>query len=362
MPRFARFLATIARIAIFMAGVTACGATVSAMPQAAITADAKSAESLLHAHGLEHHGHAWCLPQEIQLHSQLDGLERLEQRLIRSQQAVDQLLAQNDFFRQEMIRLEQVEKEAHSHASATAPGSPQRAQYEAESKAATAKAEQCRRKYVRPSQLGMLPPLKFAMADLIAIRTDIMLRLLSMRREMEELTVHYDALRHESGILPAIVSTGPESLGALQSMHEQWKLVDKLQPLLFGDSLPVAREGKSYCVTLIVNERQPLTFSSMGAGPQQFLIPQNLAEACGLAVSGHAPKVKLHVAKGRDVVAWRTKISQLRFGRHAFRDVDAYVLPPEAADIGARIGAQSLAGYHPQLDNERLTLTLIAGK
>jgi hypothetical protein len=115
-------------------------------------------------------------------------------------------------------------------------------------------------------------------------------------------------------------------------------------------------------VTLIVNERQPLTFSSMGAGPQQTLIPQNLAEACGLVAYGHGPKVKLHVAKGREVAAWRTKIAQLRFGRHVFHDVDAYVLPPEAADIGARIAAQSFASYHPQLDNERLTLTLSGGK
>jgi hypothetical protein len=186
MPRFARFLATIARFAIFMARVTVCGAAVSAMPQAAITVDAKSAESLLHAHGLDHHGHAWCLPKEIQLHSQLDVLERLEQRLGRSQQVVDQLLAQNDLFPQEMVRLEHVEKEARSRASASAVGSPQRAEFEAEAKTAAAKAEQCRRQYVRPPQLGMLPPLKFAMADLIAVRTDIMLRLLSMRREMDE--------------------------------------------------------------------------------------------------------------------------------------------------------------------------------
>ena len=59
---------------------------------------------------------------------------------------------------------------------------------------------------------------------------------------------------------------------------------------------------------------------------------------------------------------WRMKVPQLRFGRHVLRDVDAYILAPEAADIGARIGAGAFAGYRVQLDADRLVLTVGGGK
>ena len=151
-----------------------------------------------------------------------------------------------------------------------------------------------------------------------------------------------------------------QSLGLSRSLRDGWKIVDKLQPMVFTDALPVCRESSFYRVTAIVNERQPLTFSFMGTG-QQTLIPQNLAEAAGLTIDAKTPKIKLRVAAGRDEMAWRIKVPQLRFGRHVLNDVEAYILAPEAADIGARIGAQAFAGYHVQLDADHLLLIVGGG-
>jgi hypothetical protein len=359
MSRRTVFLEIIATFLIAVASIFVFWAAVSATAGAAPAVNVSPAESIVRAHGLEHRGDVWCLPQEIELHNQLGGLERLEQRLFRAQQIVDQMIAQNDRWKQEMAQLAQVEQQARARAAKTPPGTPQRAQLDAEAKAAAAKADQCRRQYIRPQQLGMAPPLKLAIVDLITVRNELMLRLLSMRREMDELTHRYEALRQDSGLMAAITSAGTsQSLGGLKSLREQWKIVDKMQPLLFGDTLPVAREGSSYCVTVIVDDHEPLTFSFLGTAQNQVLIPQNLAEACGLHVDVHAGKRKVRLAKGRDVVASRTRIAQLRFGRQIFRNVDAFILPPEAADIGARIGTQAFAGHQLQLDAEHLTLTL----
>ena len=200
-------------------------------------------------------------------------------------------------------------------------------------KAAAAAVEQLQRIYIPSEQFGLSAPLKPALNDLIIVRTDMMVRLLPMREAMDHLTQRYHALHDETAVTAALASLTPkQTLGLSRSLLDGWKIVDKLQPMVFSDSVPVSRDGKIYRVTAIVNERQPLTFSFVGTG-EPTLIPQNLAEAAGLIVNVKAAQTKLRVAKDRDEMAWRMKVPQLRFGRHVLRDVDAYILAPEAADI-----------------------------
>ncbi len=336
---------------------------VAALGQIAAGADASSAADVLQAHGLEHAGSAWCLPAEVELRQRVSSLDKLQQRLIAAQQAVDQLIAQNELLKRQMLQFEQLEKQSRAQAAGFPPNTPQRAQLDAQAKESVAAAAQRRRQYVRPPQLGLSPPLRPALADLIVVRTELMVRLLPMRATLDRLGERYDALRRDNGVMAALASVGPEeSLGRLKNLRDNWRIVDKLQSMVFNDSLPVAREGSFYCITAIANERQPLTFSYFANKDQQMLIPQNLAEAAGIVIDAHTPKSKVLVARGRTTMAWRVKLPQLRFGRHVLHGVDAFVLPPEAADIGARIGSQSFAGYRVQLDAERLTLTVSGGK
>lgn len=280
-----------------------------------------------------------------------------------AQQAVDQIIAQNELFKRQMLQFEQLEKQARTQAAGFPSNSPQRAQLDAQAKESAAAAAQRRRQYVRPPQLGLSPPLRPALADLIVVRTEVMVRLLPMHDALDRLAKSYDALRDNAGVASALASVGPdETLGRVKSLRDNWKIVDKLQSMVFTDSLPVEHDGNFYCVTGIVNERQPLTFSFFANKDQQTLIPQNLAEAAGIVIDQHATKTKILVARGRTALAWRVKVPQLRFGRHVLHNVDAFILPAEAADIGARIGLQSFSGRHVQLDTDRLLLTVTGGK
>ena len=104
-----------------------------------------------------------------------------------------------------------------------------------------------------------------------------------------------------------------------------------------------------------MNDAQPLTFSFVGTG-ERTIIPQNLAETAGLSVAG-APTAKIHV-EGRELTAAVIKIPRLRFGPHVFHDVEANIVPPEAADVGARIGATVFVGYRVQLGPGGLSLKI----
>ena len=350
-----------------LVGIIACAALMSgARSRSVIAADEPSAADRLKSEGLQRIGRTWCLPEEVdlkdELKDELSGLDRSEQRLVAAQQSVDQLIGQNEACHQRLVQFEQLEKQSRELAAAAKPGTPQRAALDAQVKTAAAGADQFRRQYIHPDQLGLSAPLKPAMADLVNVRTDLMLRLLPMLESVDHLTQRYDSLRHDGQIKAALKSmTPPDTLGPMKSLRDGWKIVDKLQPMVFSDAVPVCRESHFYRVTAIVNERQPLTFSFMGTG-QQTLIPQNLAEAAGLTIDANARKIKLRLGGGREEMAWQTKVPQLRFGRHVLHDVEAYILAPEAADLGARIGAQAFAGYHVQLDADHLLLVVGGGK
>jgi len=117
------------------------------------------------------------------------------------------------------------------------------------------------------------------------------------------------------------------------------------------------REGNVYRFTALINDRRPLTFSFGNQG-EQTIIPQNQAETAGIVPSPDAKKISYHVAEGRDVPALVVQIPQLRLGRNVAKNVEALILPPEAADVGARIGPNALPGYRPRIDAARLLLII----
>jgi hypothetical protein len=56
------------------------------------------------------------------------------------------------------------------------------------------------------------------------------------------------------------------------------------------------------------------------------------------------------------------RIAQLRLGRNVIKNVEAYILPPEAADVGTRIGPNSLPGYQVRINSNRFQLTIEGSK
>ena len=154
-----------------------------------------------------------------------------------------------------------------------------------------------------------------------------------------------------------------DRLGPDKTVIDGWRAcVDRLDGSLLNDSLPVYRDGNVYRFTAIINDRRPLTFSFGNQG-EPTVIPQNLAEAAGIMPPADAKKVTFHVAEGRDMPALAVQIPQLRLGRNVMKNIDALILPPEAADIGAPNWPQcELPGYRPRIDAVQLLLIIEGGQ
>jgi hypothetical protein len=328
-------------------------------PARAPAAGAQNAEptaaNLLEALGLRRSGGVWALPEEVNFRERIATLERMERRLIELRQSIDQSLDQNETFRVRLGQAQQEEKRLRGLQASAKAGSAQRKQFDAELTTVTTLINQLRQLYQPPDRLGVGPPLRPLNVELVGLRDEMAIGLLPLRPALDKLLTRYDLLRIDAGVAAAIAGAGSEPLGPARTVRDAGKTLDRLHAVVFPDWLPVYRDGNLYRVTALANDCQPMTFSFGDTG-QRTVITQSLAEAAGLKVDDAAPRVKFRVAAGRDELVQVVRIPRLRFGRVILTNVEAGVLPPEAADVGARIGPASFEGHRVHLDTEHLSL------
>ena len=318
-----------------------------------------SAESILHAHGLKKVGKLWILPEEQNLRDHLATLKRFDDRYRDANSYVEQLLDANEAILAHVTKLDEIVKKTREAAAAAKAGTPQKKQLDTELKNEETTVEQLRKPYIPPEKLGNAPPLKPALVDRVNARTEATLKFLAYRDTPDDLPQRYDQVRADPSIAAAIAALSPPGqLGPLKGLHDKWRFtVDKLDSSLLSDTLPVYRDGHVFRFTAIINDRRPLTFTFDNTG-EPTVIPQNQAETAGLTIDPQARKVNYHISEGRDVAARVVKIPQIRLGRNVLNNVEAYILPPEAADVGARVGPNSLPGYRVTINAARFLLTV----
>jgi hypothetical protein len=316
-----------------------------------------SAEALLRARGLTKQGKLWILPEEQELRDRLATLKRFDERHREAVTYVDRLLEANRTTLLQLTKLEEAIKKTRDLDNAANPGSSQKKQLDAELKNEEAVIEQLRKLYIPQEKLGVSPPLKPALVDLVNARAEATLKFLAYRDTPDDLPQLYERLRADSSISAAIAALQTsDQLGPRKDLRDVWRaFVEKLDASLLNDTLPVYREGKVYRFAAILNERRPLTFTFGNPG-EPTLIPQNLAEAAGLIAAPDSRQIRYRVAEGREVSVQVIRIAQIRLGRNTVKDVEAYILPPEAADVGARISANSLPGYRARVDPAKFQL------
>ncbi len=322
-----------------------------------------SADSILRMRGLNKQGNVWVLPEEQELRQRFEALKRFEERHRAAAGYVDRLLEANRNLFLQITKLDETLKRTRELVKNAQAGTTQKKQLESEQKNEEALLEQLRKQFIPTDKLGQSSPLKPALVDLVNSRTEATIKFLAYRETPADLPARYERLKQEptiSAALPALPAT--DRLGPAKGLCDGWRaLVERLDAALLNDALPVYRDGNAFRFTAIVNDKRPLTFTFGNQG-EPTVIPQNLAETAGLIPSVDAKKVPCHVGEGRDVTAVAMRVPQLRFGRNVVKDVEVLILPPEAADIGARIGPNSLPGYRPRIDANKLQLIIEGGK
>lgn len=318
-----------------------------------------SAEGVLRARGLTKQGKLWILPEEQELRDRLATLKRFEDRHREALAYVERLLEANRATLAQLTKVEEAIKKTHELDDKALAGTAQKKQFDTELKNEEAVAEQLRKLYIPPEKLGAGPPLKSALVDLSNARAEATIKFLALRGVPDNLPQLYERLEKDSSVSAAL-ATLPEKdrLGPRKDLRDAWQAcVERLESVLLNDKLPVYREGNVYRVTAIINDRRPLTFT-IGKADEPTAIAQNLAEAAGIVAPADARRAPYHAGEGRDVTAQVVRIPLVRLGRNTAKNVEAYILPPEAADVGARISSAALPGYKAQIDGSKFQLTI----
>ena len=202
---------------------------------------------MLETHGLKSFGHQWCLAADADLKERSAPLERLERHFNELRQTVDQLVEQNEAYGKGLAQSEQNEKRDRENIwPPRSPGSPQHKQIDADLKATLDTIGKLRKLYVSPEKLAGIAPAKPAAIELINARTDLALRVLPLRKDLDEATARYEALRRDASVTAALAAVGAEErLGPSHVLRDLGHVLDRLQPLVLSDTLPVYREGSS---------------------------------------------------------------------------------------------------------------------
>src|SRR5206468_7262897 len=124
-------------------------------------------------------------------------------------------------------------------------GAAQKKQLDTELKNQETLIEQLHKLYIPPEKLGISPPLKPALVDLVNARAEATLKFLAYRGTPDDLPQRYERLRNDPSIAAAIAALPTrDQLGPRKDSREAWRaFVDKLDAGLLNDSLPIYREG-----------------------------------------------------------------------------------------------------------------------
>jgi hypothetical protein len=324
------------------------------------TVRADEPAELLRARGLEPLRRAWLCRAEIRLRDQLDAVERLERPFFQARERFQTLLARYDRYQARIKQLQELRERNRVRLKQVSVLNPaQRKQLESEGRQISESLSQAettvREEFDKADETS---PLSKAAIELSDSRAALAIALLAVRRAYGETRARYEQLQQDPAVRAALEALGTDAaLGPLENYRAELpRRLDRLIAAAFTDALPIYRRSKQYRVSLIVNERTPFTFSYVEEEAPT-VIPASLVQLAELKFDETAQWKNLRfgerIIAGREII-----IPQLRLGRFVLEDVRGWALPPEAEDLGARVGKQTLESLHPRLDDERLLLRL----
>lgn len=323
--------------------------------------DQSDARQHLESLGLVSMRRAWITPAELRLREQLEVVARLERPFYIARDKYQNLLQAYDAYQARLQQLKELRAQNAARLKQTPLANPaQRQQLESENRKIDESLSQVDKK-VRDeyNTADEHSPLVRAAIDSINARMTLALALLKVRASYNQMQEEYTRLGQDSQVAAALeVLEMSDSLGPLENYSVQLsRRLDRLVEAAFSHRMPVYMRSSQWRVSFILNEATPFTFSYVEEEAPT-VIPASLVQLAGLEVSESGKRMNLtygdRIVVGREVI-----LPQLRLGRHVLNDVPAWVLPPEAEDLGARISRQALEKLEPTLDRKRLELTVV---
>jgi len=327
---------------------------VAIAPLAAAMADPSAARESLLVAGLAPRGELWLAAPEVRLRRALDSLEGLEKRCVAAQQRVQAMLDLNERNRAQLLQAE------IAQARKGAPPQPAPAPSNPSSAAPAASADG--RLNSRMSDVTGPPgvtPLQTALIEWIAARNALACKVLAIQRDAALIGPAYAALKKNSRVTQALAERGKrERLGPAKNYQRDVARAVSSGRLAFTSDVPVYVEGDRFRVGVIINESTPATMTyAAGSGP--CLLSANTAELVGVEARPAEPLGSVAVG-ARTLRGQPGVIASLRFGKHVFQNIPAFILVPEDEDAGSQLSVGALEGYSAELHPRQMSLKLKA--
>jgi hypothetical protein len=330
-----------------MAGVPLALA-IAWLQEPATAADAST--QLLEKKGLSRLGESlWVLPLELELRVKLAELPKRREHLVTAEQALDGLIERNmrawDDSRPAVSALKQSLDRLSS-------ADPQRELIERQIAALEARARE-------PRHLGRRGDAHLLVIELASERCAILAAIAWVRETVPMLHDRYLELRGDTELTETLKVMGQgHKLGPQRSYKADVDRLHQLEKLAATHWLPTYQQSGTTRFTALVNEQSAVTFSWSADREQPLVLTASTAEAIGIRPATDAIRETIPIAPNRKIVATRVTLGYLRLGKWVMRGERGYVLPPEAEDVGNRLGSATLGHLRVRFEHERLRMWL----
>ena len=316
----------------------------------AFGADDSAADVLRREHRLVRKGdNVWMLPEEVRLRQKLAELPKLKDSIVELERELEERIEQNRRAWQENAPARSSVKQSIDKLS---PRDPQR-------KALQAQLDAMAKVAIDPMRLAGRDDVRARLVEFGQHRATLAIALLWLRSAWPLALQEYATLAESQEVTQALRQlAGEHRLGPARNYEPDLRRLGEYERLVFTKWLPIYQQSGQTRVTVIVNERSPLTFTWSDASNQQTVLTAGALDALGLQVPGDAPQTTMKFGKSRTMAARQITLEALRLGRTLVKSVTAHVLPPEGEDLGSRIGRTALAEHSVRLDPERLRMVI----
>lgn len=316
-------------------------------PARAADDSAPAAEQLAERYGLVRvTGRVWGLPAEQQLRARLKRLPELRERIVSAQKALDERIAQNDAaFKGAELAIASLNQQLAQLSTAD----PQRGLLLRERARWNASA-------IPPAELAGRDPVRGTLARLGQDRATLAIELAWIRSTAGTMAERYRELSKDDDLRRLIEETGEKCrLGPARNYQVEFRKLEEFDKLAFASHAPLYLQSGRVRVTAAVNDAACVTFSWSEASDAVTYLPATVAHAAGIEVPADARRETLKI-DGRTIEAREVFLKSLRLGSCYSKSVAAFVLPPEAEDLGAQLTPLALSPWHVRIERERLRL------
>jgi hypothetical protein len=288
----------------------------------------------------------WVLPAEVELREKLAELPRRRERIVTAEKEIESTIAGNLRTWQET---RPVIAALQQSLTQLATSNPQRPAIERQIRALEAAA-------LDPVKLGGRNDVRKRLVELSTERSEMLAATASIRAAVPALKTRYAELAALPEVAAALKRQGQERLGPQRGYRGDLARLAEYESLAATRWVPIFQQSGQTRVTALVNERAPVTFTWSDDSDVRVVLTASAAEGAGLNVPADAPRETIPVGARRTVVARQVTLDDLRLGQCVLHGVPAYVLPPEAEDVGNRLGRMALADHRVRMDPAKLRM------